>query len=280
MKRIFAGLVLVTLCALVGCDSPSGVPPTGPPNNTGGGGTSGTLVWSDEFNGAAGASLDPAKWTYDVGTDWGNAQLEYDTARPENVSLDGQGHLAITARQESYLGQPYTSGRINTRGLFGQNKGRFEARMQMPVGRGLWPAFWLLGSDISTAGWPDCGEIDAMEYRGQQPAIVHGSLHGPGYSGGSAITKAFTLGHGGFNDGFHVFAVQWESNKISYEVDGVTYETITPANLPLDSHWVFDHPFNIILDLAVGGTYVGNPDASTVFPQALLVDYVRVYKLP
>ena len=280
MTRILrAWIPLVTACALLGCDSPSAIPPTSPPNRVGGG-TPGTLVWSDEFDGAAGTAPDPAKWTYDIGTDWGNGQLEYDTARLENVSLDGQGHLAITARRESYLGQPYTSGRINTRGLFGQNKGRFEARMRMPVGRGLWPAFWLLGSDLSTVGWPDCGEIDVMEYRGQQPATVHGSLHGPGYSGGSALSKAFTLAHGGFNEGFHVFAVQWETNKITYEVDGVAYLTLTPSNLPLDSRWVFDHPFNIILNLAVGGNYVGNPDASTSFPQALLVDYVRVYKAP
>jgi beta-glucanase (GH16 family) len=280
MKSLFrAGIPFVTACALAGCESPAAIPPTTPPNSVGGG-TPGTLVWSDEFNGAAGAAPDPAKWTHDIGTDWGNGQLEYDTARLENVSLDGQGNLAITARRESYLGQAYTSGRINTRGLFGQNKGRFEARMRMPMGRGLWPAFWLLGSDISTAGWPDCGEIDVMEYRGQQRATVHGSLHGPGYSGGRAITRAFTLANGGFNDGFHVFAVQWETNKITWEVDGVTYQTLGPSNLPSGSRWVFDHPFNIILNLAVGGTFVGNPDASTSFPQALLVDYVRVYKVP
>ena len=239
----------------------------------------GRLVWSDEFDGAAGTAPDSAKWTYDIGTDWGNAQLEYDTDRTINVSLDGLGHLAITARRENYQGQPYTSGRINTRGRFGQTRGRFEARMQMPVGRGLWPAFWLLGSDFSTVGWPACGEIDVMEYRGQERATVHGALHGPGYSGGGALNEAFTLSSGGFNDGFHVFAVVWDTNRITYEVDGLTYQTITPSNLPANARWVFDHPFNIILNLAVGGHYVGSPDASTVFPQSLLVDYVRVYQV-
>jgi beta-glucanase (GH16 family) len=118
-----------------------------------------------------------------------------------------------------------------------------------------------------------------MEYRGQERMRVHGSLHGPGYAGGSAISKAFTLASGGFNDGFHVFAVVWEANRITYEVDGVTYQTITPASLPPNRRWVFDHPFNLILNLAVGGNYVGDPDASTTFPQTLLVDYVRVYKV-
>ena len=281
MKRLApAAASLLFAVALAGCDSPAGIPPTAPPTGTGSpSAPAGALLWSDEFDGAAGLSPDTTKWTYDVGTGWGNNQLEYDTARPANVSLDGQGHLAMTARQESYLGQSYTSGRITTRGIFGQTKGRFEARMQLPVGRGLWPAFWLLGADISSVGWPACGEIDIMEYRGQERATVHGSLHGPGYSGGSAITQAFTLASGGFNDGFHVFAVDWDTGKISYEVDGVTYETITPANLPTGTSWVFDHPFNIILDLAVGGNYVGSPDASTSFPQTLLVDYVRVYKV-
>ena len=277
MRRLFLPMILL-LGACAGCDSPSGIPPTGAPGGTGGP-PPGRLVWSDEFTGAAGTSPDPTKWTYDIGTDWGNGQLEYDTDRPVNVSLDGLGHLAITAHRENYQGQPYTSGRINTRGRFGQTRGRFEARMQMPVGRGLWPAFWLLGSDVSTAGWPACGEIDVMEYRGQERAAVHGSLHGPGYSGGGALTKPFTLANGGFNDGFHVFAVVWETNRITYEVDGVTYQTLTPANLPRDARWVFDHPFNIILNLAVGGNYVGNPDANTLFPQSLLVDYVRVYQV-
>jgi beta-glucanase (GH16 family) len=278
--RRIAAVGLFAALTLAGCDSPSSIPPTRPPGGGGvGGGVPGALIWSDEFTGPAGTPPDPAKWTHDIGTDWGNAQLEYDTDRPANVSLDGLGNLAITARRESYLGQSYTSGRINTRGRYGPTRGRFEARMQMPVGRGLWPAFWLLGSDIATAGWPACGEIDVVEYRGQDRARVYGSLHGPGYSGGAALSKTFTLQNGGFDDGFHVFAVVWNTNQITFEVDGVVYQTLTPASLPANARWVFDHPFNLILNLAVGGNFVGNPDASTILPQTLLVDYVRVYQV-
>ncbi len=237
-----------------------------------------TLMWEDEFDGPAGQPPDSSAWRYDVGTNWGNDQLEYDTARPENVSLDGDGHLAIVARKEPYNGSAYTSGRINTSGFFAQAQGRFEARIRLPRGRGLWPAFWLLGTDIGTVGWPECGEIDIMEYRGQEPAIVHGSLHGPGYSGGSALTGRYTLSDDTFDAGFHVFTVQWERDRITWYVDGVIYKVVTPKNVPSGGHWVFDHPFFIILDLAVGGNFVGPPDASTVFPQTMLVDWVRVYR--
>lgn len=236
-----------------------------------------TVVWRDEFDGAAGTLPASTRWAFDVGTDWGNAQLEYDTARPVNVSLDGQGRLAITARSESYQGRAYTSGRITTRGLYAAAKGRVEARIQLPRGRGIWPAFWLLGSNFTTAGWPGCGEIDVMEFRGQEPAIVHGSLHGPGYSGGAALTRSFTLPRGGFPDGFHVFAVEWETHKITWLVDDVVYQTLTPTSLPNGASWVFEQPFHVILNLAVGGNYVGPPDGTTAFPQTMLVDYVRVY---
>jgi beta-glucanase (GH16 family) len=240
----------------------------------------GKLLWAEEFSGPAGSLPQSSHWGFDVGTDWGNAQLEYDTARPANVSLDGQGNLAITARRESYLGSTYTSGRITTRGLFSQTHGRIEARMKLPTGRGLWPAFWLLGADLATNPWPACGEIDIMEYRGQEPAVVHGSLHGPGYSGGGARTRSYTLPGGArFDGGYHVFAVEWKANQITWLVDGVPYQVLTPASLPSGTRWVFEHPFFIILNLAVGGNYVGPPDAGTVFPQTLLVDYVRVYQV-
>ena len=148
-----------------------------------------TLVWSDEFDGAAGASPDATKWSFDVGgSGWGNSELEYTTARPENVALDGAGHLAITARAEAYMGKSYTSGRINTLAHFTRAYGRFEARMQLPAGQGMWPAFWLLGNNVSTVGWPACGEIDIIENKGQEPNTVHGTVHGPGYSGGNGIT--------------------------------------------------------------------------------------------
>jgi beta-glucanase (GH16 family) len=241
------------------------------------------LTWSDEFDGPAGQAPDTVtRWRYDVGTNWGNNQLEYDTNRTENVSLDGQGHLVIVARREDYLGSAYTSARINTRGHFQQARGRFEARLRLPSGQGLWPAFWLLGADISQVPWPGCGEIDIMEYRGQEPSVVHGSLHGPGYSGGSALTQAFTLPVGRFDTGFHVFAVDWSAERVTWSVDGIEYRTVTPADLPKDANgvrasWVFDHPFFVILNVAVGGSFVGGPGPDTSFPQTMTVDYVRVY---
>lgn len=273
MKRFLAVLACTaTLCAIVGCVSDPLVPQTTAPP------TGRTITWQDEFDGPAGSSPNAAKWTYDIGTDWGNSQLEYDTNRPENVSLDGAGHLRIVAKQESYLGSNYTSARILTRGLFTQAKGRFEARIQLPVGQGIWPAFWLLGNDIGSAGWPACGEIDIMEYRGQQPTKSTGSLHGPGYSGGGALTSTYTLPTGTFNGGYHVFAVEWETGKVTWLVDDVPYQTRTASDVPPGGRWVFEHPFFIILNVAVGGNYVGSPDVSTVFPQTMLVDYVRVYQ--
>ncbi len=235
------------------------------------------LVWEDDFDGPADSRPSTSNWQFDIGTDWGNAQLEYDTDEIRNVSLDGDGHLRITAREEAYNGRNYTSGRITTADRFEQAYGRFEARIRLPIGQGIWPAFWLLGSDFGRVGWPECGEIDILEYRGQDPRFVHGSVHGPGYSGGGAITGSYDLGTS-FADDFHVFAVEWEREQITWLVDGIRYQTMSIASLPPGGRWVFDHPFFIILNVAVGGNYVGNPDASTPFPQTMLIDYVRVYK--
>ncbi len=236
------------------------------------------LVWSDEFEGPAGQLPDMSSWQFDTGTDWGNGQLEYDTDRPENVSLDGFGRLAITAREESYREQDYTSGRIKTKDLFEQAYGRFEARIQLPVGQGIWPAFWLLGSDIDEVGWPICGEIDIMEYRGQEPSVVYGSLHGPGYSGGDAISLRYDLVGDRFDAGFHVFSIKWSPDRIVWSVDDTPYFSVAPGDIPDGTDWVFDHPFFIILNVAVGGGFVGSPDSTTVFPQRMLVDWVRVYR--
>jgi len=269
MTRLLAAAPLLVVVALgaaagSGCDSPTGAEEVG-------------LVWSDEFEGPAGQSPDPTYWTFDIGTDWGNDQLEYDTNRPVNVSLDGDGHLAITALEEDYLGCEYTSGRINTRDGFARTRGRFEARIKLPVGQGIWPAFWLLGADIGSVGWPTCGEIDIMEYRGQYPSVVTGALHGPGYSGGNSIGGYYSLGNGSFNDDFHVFSVEWDSSSITWYVDDQAYMTLGPSDLPPGTSWVFNDDFFIILNVAVGGRYVGPPDQTTVFPQTMLVDYVRVY---
>ena len=237
------------------------------------------LVWQDEFDGPAGQSPDSLKWTYDIGTGdngWGNQELQYYTDRQENVYLDGDGNLAITARRESFGGRPFTSARIKTQGLFDQAYGRFEASIKMPWGPGIWPAFWLLGSNIETVNWPECGEIDIMEYRGQQTNLIHGTVHGPGYSGGAAITKTFGFEQNRFDVDFHLFAVEWGTNYLRFYVDDVLYQEIKPEDLP--GRWVFDKPFFIILNVAVGGNYVGFPTSQTPFPQSLVIDYVRVYK--
>lgn len=235
-----------------------------------------SLVWQDEFDGHAGQMPDSTKWTYDIGTDWGNAQLEYDTDRPENVSLDGEGNLAIIARKESYEGRAYTSARILTRGKYETAYGKIEARIQLPWGQGIWPAFWMLGNNFSSVGWPACGEIDIMEYRGQDVTKVMGTVHGPGYSGSNGVGAEYGLVRDRFDTGFHTFTIEWGVDLIKWYVDGFIYQTITPDDLPGD--WVFDHPFYIILNVAVGGNFVGSPDQNTVFPQTMLIDYVRVYE--
>jgi beta-glucanase (GH16 family) len=260
-------------------DTPAPQPASSPPS----GGWS--LTWSDEFDGPSGTTVDRTKWTFDLGGGgWGNQELETYTDRSSNASLDGAGNLAIVASRERFTGadgvaRDYTSARLKTQGLFAQAYGRFEARLKVPHGQGIWPAFWMLGSDIDGVGWPVCGEIDVMENIGREPLAVHGTLHGPGYSGGSGIGATYTLPSGQrFADDFHVVAVEWEANAIRWYVDGALYQTRTPADLPGSARWVFDHPFFIILNVAVGGSWPGSPDASTVFPQRMLVDYVRVYR--
>jgi beta-glucanase (GH16 family) len=248
-----------------------------------------TPVWHDEFNGPAGASFDRALWAPDTGgKGFGNRERQFYTTRAENVAMDGKGHLVITARAEPasssyqcwYGKCLYTSTRLKTKGLFAHKYGRFEARIKIPRGQGLWPAFWMLGDDIDSIGWPGSGEIDIMENIGREPAIAHGTLHGPGYSGASGIGRADTLSHGAYADDFHVFAVSWRPNEIRWFVDGREYHRMTPANLPAGTKWVFDHPFFLLLNVAVGGGWPHDPDASTTFPQRMIVDYVRVYREP
>jgi beta-glucanase (GH16 family) len=239
------------------------------------------LVWSDDFNGTPGESPDTAKWAFDIGVGpnndgWGNAELEYYTDRTSNASIDSNGCLAITARSELYAGSAFTSARLKTAGLFEQAYGRFEARIKAPYGPGIWPAFWLLGANISATPWPQCGEIDIMELRGQKPNIINGTVHGPGYSGGGGITKSFAFENARFDVDFHLFAVEWGKDYLDFFVDSTLYQRITPDNET--GNWVFDHPFFIILNVAVGGNYVGFPSSQTPFPQTMYVDYVRVYK--
>lgn len=265
MKFRFTIVIMFSMAFLLSC-SDSG----------GGNDREWELSWSDEFEGIEGELPDSDKWSFEIGTDWGNGQLEFDTDRAENVSLNGDGNLRIVARKESYNGSAYTSARIVTKGKFEQAYGRFEARMKLPYGQGLWPAFWLLGTDFAEVGWPDCGEIDIMEYRGQEVTTVHGTVHGPGYFAGGGVTNSYTLPSGRFDTGFHDFAVEWFEDELRFFVDDELYHLIRPHDLP--GNWVFDKEFYIILNLAVGGGYVGWPDASTEFPQTLLVDYVRVFE--
>jgi len=234
------------------------------------------LVMQDEFD-TNGAPTD-AIWGYDIGTGtngWGNNELQYYTNRKENVTVQN-GYLLITARKESYEGSSYTSARLLTKGKFEQAYGRFEARIKLPWGQGIWPAFWMLGADIDTNPWPGAGEIDIMEFRGQEPTIVLGTVHGPGYSAGESITKSYTLKNDRFDTGFHVFGIEWAPDYVNFYVDNVLYNQITPADVP--GEWVFNKPFYILINLAVGGSFVGSPNSETVFPQTMLVDYVRVYK--
>ncbi len=234
------------------------------------------LTWSDDFSGPAGELPDSLKWTYDLGNGengWGNVELQSYTKNPENVSLDGNGNLVITALKN---GNSFTSARIKTQGLFAQQYGRFEARLITPYGPGIWPAFWMLGANIATVPWPRCGEIDIMELRGQEPHLLHGTIHGPGYSGGNPITKTYGLDNDRFDKKYHLFAIEWDYEKIDFFIDDYLYQRIERDDVPGD--WVYDQPFFMILNIAVGGNYVGFPTNQTPFPQRMIIDYVKVYK--
>jgi beta-glucanase (GH16 family) len=232
-------------------------------------------VWSDEFDGS---SINLDHWTFDTGTGiggWGNAERQHYTDRPENARVEN-GHLVIEAREESYRGSKYTSARLKTQGLHSWTYGRVEARIKIPFGQGIWTAFWMLGQDIGEVDWPACGEIDIVENVGKEPFTVHGTLHGPGYSGANGVGGAYRLSDEAFADDFHTFAIEWEPDQVRWYVDDEHYVTKTVSDLPGD--WVYDHPFFLLLNVAVGGYWPGDPDHTTTFPQKMLVDYVRVYQ--
>ncbi|WP_445715877.1 glycoside hydrolase family 16 protein [Flavobacterium sp.] len=238
--------------------------------------TMNNLVMQDEFD--VDGAPNSTYWSYDIGTGnngWGNNESQYYTSRPENVVVEN-GMLKITARQELYMGSNYTSARILTKGKVEQKYGRIEARIKCPLGQGLWPAFWMLGDDIDEVGWPNCGEIDIMEYLGSNPTTAFGTVHGPGYSGGQSISKNFTLTNSRFDTDFHIFGIEWGEDYINYYIDDKLYNQITPEDVP--GEWVFNKPFYIILNMAVGGNLPGSPNSETTFPQEMLVDYVRIYQ--
>lgn len=239
------------------------------------------LVFADEFQGRDGASLSPRRWITDVGN-WGstNHELEASTASTANVSLDGRGNLAIIARRRARTGSrgsqlPYTSARVVTRFAF--TYGRVEARIKIPAGAGLAPTFWMLGSDMNRVGWPACGEIDVMEAPGLDPFVASGHIHGPSARGsygiGSSVTSPTSLAAG-----FHTYGIVWQRDSITWTLDGRAYQTLVPSRLPQADRWAFDHPFNLVLNLAVGGEPAGAVTPATRFPAQMLISWLRVYQ--
>ena len=248
------------------------------------------LVWSDEFDGAAGSRVDATKWNYETADGckqgicgWGNNEKEFYTDAPENISLNGQGKLMIVARAapaglKCYYGPcRYTSGKATTRNKMLAEPGRVVARIKLPSGQGLWPAFWMLGYTSPTTPWPDCGELDIMENKGSQPATTSSALHGPGYSGQTPFAHANSLASGALSDDFHTFAVEWDSLRVRFFVDDALHYEITRAAVERYGRSVLDQPYFVIINLAVGGHFDGDPQSDAIFPATMLVDYVRVY---
>lgn len=242
------------------------------------------LVWKEEFRQEPGTKPDAARWGYDLGAGgWGNAERQTYTDSAANVRItqdpfatDGRA-LEIVARKEADGG--YTSARILTLNKYAVRYGYIEARIRIPEGQGIWPAFWMMGADITTNGWPACGEIDVMENIGKEPNTVHGTVHGPGYFSENGISGAYSLPNNEpFHRRYHLYAVEWSENAITFLVDGGKYHTVTAPDLPEGKAWAFNKPFFLLLNVAVGGRWPGYPDATTRFPQTMRVDYVRAYQ--
>jgi beta-glucanase (GH16 family) len=226
------------------------------------------IVWSDEFD--TDGAPDPTKWGFDLGAGgWGNSELQYYTNRIENAVVAG-GVLKINAIKENFMGSPYTSARMLSKGKYEFKYGRVEAKAKLPVGVGTWPAIWMLGSDINTVSWPACGEIDIMEHLGRDLNKIYGTLHYPGRSGGNAdggtrvITNATTE--------FHIYTLEWNAASINISVDGeLIHSVVNSASIP------FNHDFFLIMNIAMGGNFGGAVDPA-VSSATMEVDYVRVYK--
>jgi beta-glucanase (GH16 family) len=239
------------------------------------------LVWQDEFDGS---EINADNWTFDIGDGtaegipgWGNNESQTYTDRPENARIEA-GNLIIEAREEQFDNRDYTSARLLTKGLQDWQYGRIEARIDIPEGQGLWSAFWMLGANIDQVSWPTSGEIDVMENIGREPRVIHGTIHGPGYSGGDGIGGSRRLSGESYADNFHEFAIEWGPEAIRWFMDDSQYFAMTPDTVP--GEWVYDQPFFILFNVAVGGEWPGYPDETSVFPQQMLVDYVRVYQRP
>lgn len=233
-----------------------------------------TLVWDDEFNGNSLSS----SWTFDIGTGssgWGNNELQYYTDKNHSVN---NGYLEITAKKEQFNAQQYTSSRLKTQGIKSWKYGRIDIRAALPYGQGIWPAFWMLGDNISSIGWPSCGEIDIMELiggAGLNDKTVHGTVHWSENGSHAQFGKSKTLASGKFADEFHVFSIVWNQNSITWLLDNVAYNTvdITPTKMN-----AFKENFFLIFNMAVGGNWPGNPDATSIFPQKMYIDYVRIFQ--
>jgi beta-glucanase (GH16 family) len=284
-------LLLLAFAATTACGGGAAASTTSPPDTTTTPKITYTQVWSDEFDGAAGAPADPAKWSFDVGDGctagicgWGNNEKEYYTNGTDNVSLDGQGHLAIVARVSAlsvscYYGPcRYTSAKITTRGKMSAAPGRVEARIRIPKGQGLWPAFWMLGNDFGTVGWPASGELDIMENKGSAPNTSSSAIHGPGYSGNTPFAHANTISAPAtLADDYHLYAVEWNAFVASFYVDGIMHYQVLQGDIQRYGTSILDKPYYIILNLAVGGNFDGDPASDSILPATMLVDYVRVY---
>jgi beta-glucanase (GH16 family) len=291
MRERRGGVVALLLAGIVsGCagltgPSPTASIPAGPTSDP----ATWPLTWSDEFDGPAGTPPDPTIWGYDLGdgsaignVGWGNNEREFYTDKPANVALDGKGNLLIKVEagdgsQACYYGPcDYTSARLLTKGRYEIQYGRIEARIRVPGDVGLWPAFWMLGANIDAVSWPKSGEIDVMEFVGRRPTEILGTIHGPGYSGSSGISSSKDLGKP-VSDDFHVFAVEWRPGRIAWFLDGVQYHEARPADVAPNA-WVFDHPFFLLLNVAVGGNLGGPVAPGLTFAQPMAIDYVRVYQ--
>ncbi|GHF93525.1 lectin [Streptomyces thermodiastaticus] len=281
--RLLRRCLLTALSAVLAGSALAGPAQAAAPTSSTSSAAAEVTTFSDTFDGPAGSPVDGSKWQMETGDNVNNHERQYYTSGTNNAALDGQGHLVITAKRENpgnyqcwYGTCQYTSARLNTSGKFAAQYGHVEARMKIPRGQGMWPAFWMLGTDIGDVGWPNSGEIDVMENVGYEPSTVHGTIHGPGYSGSGGIGAPYSLPNGqAFADDFHTFAVDWAPDSITWSVDGNVYQRRTPADLG-GKTWVFNKPFFLILNLAVGGDWPGDPDGSTSFPQQLVVDSVSV----
>jgi beta-glucanase (GH16 family) len=288
MRRILNAVLAIAVGASIACagNTLSNAPTANSPTTT----TAWTQVWSDEFDGPAGARADSTKWNYNTqdgcnngNCGWGNNEKEYYSDAPENIALNGEGQLMIVARiappdLSCYYGPcRYTSAKITTKGKMLAAPGRVEARIKLALGQGLWPAFWMLGQGDPTLSWPACGELDIMENKGSQPITTSSAVHGPGYSGNTPFAHANSLTRGTISDDFHIFAVEWDSLHVRFFVDDIPHYQVTRDEIEHFGKSILNQPFFVILNLAVGGHFDGDPQSDTIFPAIMLVDYVRVY---